>query len=78
MCASRMNGASALSRWFDANRKRAETGKDWEPVGRMLVGEAHHAVCTLRPASVPIIPTTFDTVALVAVPTTSTTLSKLW
>jgi len=33
------------------------------------------AVCTLRPASVLIIPTTFDTVALAAASTVSATLS---
>ena len=48
------------------------TGKGWQSVGRTLIGEAHHytfmsAVCTLRPASMPIIPTTFDTVVLAAI-----------
>jgi hypothetical protein len=50
---------------------------------RSWLGGSHHctfiaAVCTLRPASVPIIPTTFDTVRLAAVATIPATLSKLW
>ena len=68
---------------IDANRKKTAAGKGWQLVGRMSIGGTHHctfivAVCTLRPASVPIIPTTFDTVALAAVATISATLSKLW
>jgi hypothetical protein len=68
---------------IDANRKKTTMGKGWQTVGRMMIGETHHrtfiaAVCTLRPASVPIIPTTFDTVVLAAVATISATLSKLW
>ena len=40
----------------------------WKHVGRTLIGETHRytltaAICTLRPAFVPIIPTTFDTAA---------------
>ena len=36
---------------IEANRKRTMTGKDWQPVRRMIVGETHHctfiaAVCT--------------------------------
>jgi len=63
---------------INANRKKTVNGKG----DRILIGETHHctfivAVCTLRPASVPIIPTTFDTVALAAVATISATVSKL-
>jgi hypothetical protein len=63
---------------IDANRKKPMTGKGWQPICTTLIGETHHctfiaAVCTFRPASVPIIPTTFDTVALVAVTTISVT-----
>jgi hypothetical protein len=52
------------------------TGKGWQPVGRTLIGETHHytliaAVFTLRPAFMPIIPTTFDAIALEAVATIS-------
>jgi hypothetical protein len=69
---------------IDANRKKKTvTGKGWQLVGRTSMGETHHctfivAVCPLRPASVPIIPTTFDTVALATVAIISATLSKLW
>jgi hypothetical protein len=67
---------------IDANRKKTIMGEGWQLVGRMLIGETYHCtfigvVCTLRPASVPIIPTTFDTVALAAVATILVTLSKL-
>jgi hypothetical protein len=59
---------------IDANRKKPMTGKGWQPVGRTLIGETHQctfiaAVSTLRPAS----PTTFDTVAPVAITTISAT-----
>jgi hypothetical protein len=68
---------------IDAKRKKTVRGKGWQLVGRTSIRETHHctfiaAVCTLNPASVPIIPTTFDTVALAAVATISATLSKLW
>ena len=58
---------------IDANRKNTGTRKSWRLIGRMLVGETHHrtfisAICTLRPASVLIILTTFDTVALARSP----------
>ena len=54
---------------IDAKRKNTTTGEGWQSVGRMLIGETHHytlvaAICTLRLAFVPIIPTTFDTIAL--------------
>jgi hypothetical protein len=67
----------------DANRKKTVTGKGWQPVRRTLMGGTHHctfiaAICSLMPASVPIIPTTFDTVALAALATISATLFKLW
>ncbi len=63
----------------DASRKERVKDKG----SRILDGKTHHytfiaAVCTLRPASVPIIPTTFDTVALAAVTIVSATVSKLW
>jgi len=59
----------------DANRRTWDGGPD-------QLGRTHHctfiaALCTLRPASVPIMPTTFDTVALAAVATISATVSKL-
>jgi hypothetical protein len=68
---------------IDAKRKKTVTRKGWQLIGRTSIGETYHctfivAVCTLRPASVPIIPTTFDIVALAAVATISATLSKLW
>jgi hypothetical protein len=68
---------------IDANRKKTLMVTDWQLVGRTLIGETYHcifiaAVCTLRPASVPTIPTRFDTVTLAAVTTISATLSKLW
>jgi hypothetical protein len=49
---------------IDANRKKAVTGKGWPPVGRTMARKTHHctflvAICTLRPAPVPIIPATF-------------------
>jgi hypothetical protein len=55
---------------IDANRKKPMTGNGWQSVGRTLIRETHHctfiaAVSTPWPASVPIIPTTFNTVALV-------------
>jgi hypothetical protein len=66
---------------IDANRKKTVRGKGCEPIGRTLIRETHHctfiaAVCTLRPASVPIIPTMIDTVALAAIATISATLPK--
>jgi hypothetical protein len=68
---------------IDTDRKKTVTGKGWQLVGRTSIGETYHrtfivAVWTLRPATVPIIPTMFDTVALAAVTTVSGTLSKLW
>jgi hypothetical protein len=68
---------------IDANRKKTVTGNGWQLVGRTSMGETHHctfivAVCPLRPTSAPIIPTTFDTIALVALATIFATLSKLW
>jgi hypothetical protein len=73
---------------IDANRKKTVTGEGWQPVSRTLIGGTHHctflaAICTLRPTSVrrltvPIIPTTFDTVVLVVIATISVTLPKLW
>jgi hypothetical protein len=62
---------------IDTNREKKTTGKGWQPVGRMLIGETHHytliaAVCTLRPAGiVPIIQTTFDIAVLATVATIS-------
>ena len=58
---------------IDANRKNTGTRKSWRLIGRMLVGETHHrtfisAMCTLSPASVLIILTTFDTVVLARSP----------
>jgi hypothetical protein len=72
-----------LVKLIDTNRKKTAIGTGWQLAGGTLAGKTHHctfiaAVCTLRPASVPIIPTTFDTVALAAVATISATLSKLW
>jgi hypothetical protein len=68
---------------IDANRKKTVTGNGGQLVGRTSMGETHHctflaAICTLRPASVPIIPTTSDTVVLAAVATISATLPKPW
>ena len=45
---------------IDANRKKTTTEKGWQPIGRKLI-RTHHCtflavVCTLRPASGPIIP----------------------
>jgi ABC-type methionine transport system permease subunit len=62
---------------IDANRKNTRTRKSWQFIGRMLVGETHHcpfisAVCTLMPASVLIILTTFDAAALAVVPISAT------
>ena len=67
-----------LVRLIDANRnRRTAAGKAWQRVGRTLIGTFIAAFYTLRPASVPF-PTTFDTVVLAAVATTSATLSRLW
>jgi hypothetical protein len=43
---------------IDVNRKKTMTGKGWRLVGRMLIGRRTIALsgCTLRPASVLIIP----------------------
>jgi hypothetical protein len=48
----------------------------WQPVGRTLIAETHHytlidEICTHKPAFVPIIATTSDTIALAAVTTIS-------
>jgi len=56
--------------------RKVMTGKGWQLIGRMLIGEMHHctfiaAVCMLKQASVPIIPTMFDTVVLTVVTTIS-------
>jgi hypothetical protein len=68
---------------IDANRKKTVTGNSGQLVGRTSMGETYHctfiaAICTLGPASVPIIPTTSDTVVLAAVATISATLPKPW
>jgi hypothetical protein len=57
---------------IDANRKKKKLGKSWPLVGRTLIGRRTHctfvaAVCTLRPARVPIILTTFDTIAIATI-----------
>jgi hypothetical protein len=70
-----------LVKLIDANRKNNKKG--FRPVSRMLIEEAHYctfiaAVFTLRPASVPIISTMFDTVMVGVAATISITLSKLW
>jgi hypothetical protein len=72
---------------IDANRKKTVTGKGGLGASPQNInGETHHytfiaAVCMLMPDSVPIIPTTFDTVVVlvqVAIATISATQSKLW
>jgi hypothetical protein len=68
---------------IDANRKKTVTGKRLAACPQNIDGETHYynfiaTVCTHRTASVPIIPTTFDTVAQVAIATISVTRSKLW
>ena len=73
----------SLAELIDANRKNTMMGKGWQPVGRSLFEETHHctfiaAICTLRPASVPIIRTTFNTVVLASIATISVMLSKPW
>ena len=64
---------------IDANRKKKMMGKKLAACRQNIDRETHHcnfvpAVCTLRPARVPIILTTFDTTA---VTTISAVLSKL-
>jgi hypothetical protein len=52
--------------------RKTLTEKAWQPIGRILIRETHHyaliaAICTLRRALVPIIPTAFDVVTVRAV-----------
>jgi hypothetical protein len=66
----------ALVELIDTNRKNTMTGMGWQPIDRTLIGETHHyilidEICTHKPALVPIIATTFDTIVLAAVATIS-------
>jgi hypothetical protein len=72
----------SLIKLIDANKEKM-VKEGWQNIGRTSIGETHHctfipAICTLKRASVPIVLMTFDTVALTAVATISTTLPELW
>ena len=66
---SGMSGACTLSSRSVLAERKTLTGKGWQPVGRILTRETYRyaliaAICTLRRASVPIIPMAFDAVTV--------------